>query len=213
MGLDWFFIHVMMSKQRQSIPSTKRRSRLRENRGLTLVEILCAAALLTILSLGVCGTLLQLRKYAESNVAQVTAQTIAEGIIEQVQSTTYATVVSNSSIPLLFAGATSANVSSVQTFNLPWASDAVTFTDIGEKVDPSDPTSATLGILLDVNYQVGGVNLRGKKYMKMRVNLQRVPDGTGDNVSVILTYSYQAPGSASFITGEMRTVRSQAPSY
>ena len=75
-----------------------------------------------------------------------------------------------------------------------------------------------LGILIDLDYKSGATVLRPARYMKMRVNLQRNVHTIDDNVEIILTYSWQPPtgngaAAARYITREIRTIRSQAPSY
>lgn len=185
-----------------------------------------AFAVFTIMALGVLAAMVQIRKMSESNVAQATAEAIAQGIIEQVHLLSYTTIATtdvadpsySATLPLKFVGATSGNLASVQTFNLTWAPDATTFSAIGERVDPTDPASAVLGILLDMDYRSGATVLRPKRYMQMRVNLQRTPDAANDNVKILLTFRWSPPGrtgasASDFITREIRTVRSQAQSY
>ena len=56
---------------------------------MTIVELMIAFALFTLMSLGSLTALIQTRKMSENNVAQETAAVIAQGIIEQVQLNPY----------------------------------------------------------------------------------------------------------------------------
>jgi len=194
-----------------------RRARPAAAAGMTLVELMVASCLFTIMSLGALVALGQTRIISENNVAQATAASIAQGIIEQVQLNGYASITSDPNLPLKVTGANN-DLSTIQQFSLPWAANATTFTDIGARADPADPASPILGVLIDVDYRSGGTVIRPGRYMKMRVNLQRNAHLTDDNVEIILTYSWQPPSgygaaSARYLTREIRTIRSQAPSY
>jgi len=55
--------------------------------------------------------------------------------------------------------------------------------------------------------------------MKMRVNIRRTVHSGDDNVEIVLTYQWQPPSRNAlpadnvYLTREIRTIRSQAPSY
>jgi type II secretory pathway pseudopilin PulG len=189
---------------------------------MTLTEVMIAFGIFSIMSLGSITALLQTRKMSEDNVAQATASVIAQGIIEQVQLNGYDTIsdtVGSPNLELKFTGADTHNLASIQQYNLPWAADATTFTEIGARVDPADTSSAILGVLLDLDYKVGSTVVRPARYMKMRVNMRRTVHSGDDNVEIILTYQWQPPsrntrpGNNVYLTRELRTIRSQAPSY
>lgn len=186
---------------------------------MTLVEIIIAMALFTIMSLGTIAGMVQVRKMSESNAFQVAAESVAQGIIERIQVTGYANVTTDATLPLEFMGYdTTRNLCTVQTFNLTWAPDATTFTDIGELINPANQAAGVRGILLDTEFRSGSLVVRPRKYMNMRVNLRRTPHSNDDNVEILLTYSWQPPNrtgtsDADFITREIRTVRSEANSY
>jgi hypothetical protein len=179
---------------------------------MTIIEVVIAITMFAIMAGGIAGTLIQMRKMGESNIRQATAQVIAQGIIEQLQFVPYDTLSMGPSVSIKFVGVTSSNLSSIQDFTLTWAPDADTYTAIGEVTG-----GVTKGIVLDADYQSGGVTLRPKRYMRMNVNLRRfITAGTG-NMSVILTYQWELTDRAGsgpvFITKEIRLVRSFAPSY
>ena len=188
---------------------------------MTLVEIMVAFTIFTIVAGGVAGTLIQSRKFAEINIYQVTAQTIAQSIIEQVQLMPYAIlaempVAASTPVPLHFVGASSENTALMQEFSLRWAPDEKTFTAVGEVID-----TTTKGVLLDMDYRTdSAVVVRGKKYMQMQVNLQKKVNDANGNVVVILTYKWELPNRKSgaikslvYETHQLRTVRSQTPSF
>ena len=188
--------------------------------GMTLVEVVISMLLFTMMSLGAIAGMVQVRKMSESNVWQVSAEAVAQGIIERIHVTGYASVATDPALPLEFMGYdTSRNLCTVQTFNLTWAPDATTFTSIGELVDPLDQTAGVRGVLVDAEFRsTGGQLLRPRKYMNMRVNLRRTLHANDDNVEILLTYSWQPPNrrgntNADFVTREIRTVRSEANSY
>jgi hypothetical protein len=189
---------------------------------MTLTEIMVAFGVFAIMALGSLTALIQTRKMSEDNVAQATAAVIAQGIIEQVQLNGYDAIADTAGTPnleLKFTGANTNNLASIQQYNLPWAADATTFTAIGARVNPDDETSAILGVLLDLDYKVGSKVVRPGRYMKMRVNMRRTVHSGDDNVEIVLTYQWEPPsrnalpGNNVYLTREIRTIRSQAPSY
>ncbi len=200
-----------------SFPSLNRKRRPRSGgcSGMTLVEVMVAFSLFTIMAMGTIQALLQTRKMSENNVAQATAAVIAQGIIEQIQLDGYTDITTGPSLPLKFINTDSTNLAIVQQFALSWAPNTTTFTDIGA-VDTTNSALPVIGVLLDLDY-VNGINvIRRKNYMKMRVNLTRNVHTADDNVEIILTYSWQPRTGAAFggyLTREIRTIRSQAPSY
>jgi Tfp pilus assembly protein PilV len=190
--------------------------------GMTLTEIMIAFGLFSIMALGSLTALLQTRKMSEDNVAQATAAVIAQGIIEQVQLNGYDAIsdtVGSPNLELKFTGANTNNLASIQQYDLPWATDTTTFTAIGARVDPNDTSSAVLGVLLDLDYKVGTKVVRPGRYMKMRVNIRRTVHSGDDNVEIVLVYQWQPPSRNTrptdniYLTREIRTIRSQAPSY
>lgn len=189
---------------------------------MTLTEIMIAFGIFAIMSLACITALLQTRRMSEDNVAQATAAVIAQGIIEQVQLNGYEAIADTATSPnleLKFTGTNTNNLASIQQYDLPWASDATTFTQIGARADPEDPASAVLGVLLDLEYKSGPKVVRPARYMKMRVNMRRTVHAGDDNVEIILTYQWQPPSRNAlsnqnvYLTREIRTIRSQAPSY
>lgn len=185
---------------------------------MTLLEVVISSFLFTLMAVSILTALVQSRKMAENNVAQTTAAVIAQGIMEQVQLVGYTPLTTDATLPISFTGPSTNNLSAIQNFDLPWASDSTTFTDIGSHADPADLSTPIVGILVDMPYINGSTVIRPARYMKMKVNLQRTLHATDDNVEIVLTYGWQPPSgngvsSSRYITREIRTIRSQAPSY
>jgi type II secretory pathway pseudopilin PulG len=204
-----------MAKKRQLKPNEWP---LKKCAGMTLLEVAIGSFLFTLMALSVLTAMVQTRKMAEDNVAQTAATVVAQGIIEQVQLTGYDPLISDPSVPVNYTAPDSNNYSSMQQIPLLWAPDATTFYDLGAFSDPADLSSPRLGILLDMVYKNGSTVIRPARYMKMKANLRRNIHTADDNVEIILTYSWQPPSgngqtSARWLTREIRTIRSQAPSY
>ena len=211
-----------LPRARASFARSDANEKIGQASGFTLVEIMIAFGVFSIMALGSITALLQTRRMSEDNVAQATAAVIAQGIIEQVQLNGYSAIADTATTPnleLKFTGANTNNLASIQQYDLPWAADAATFTAIGARVDPEDPASAILGVLLDLDYKVGATVVRPARYMKMRVNIRRTVHSGDDNVEIVLTYQWQPPSRNAlaadnvYLTREIRTIRSQAPSY
>ena len=185
---------------------------------MSLIEVMISMGLVTILVLGAIGGMLQVRKMSDGNAFQAAAEAVAQGIIERIQVTGYTSVATDATLPLEFMAYNSSNLCTVQTFDLTWAANATTFTDIGEMINPANPSAGVRGILVDMEFRNGSTVVRPRKYMNMRVNLQRTLHANDDNVEILLTYSWQPPlyalvGGTKFVTREIRTVRSEANSY
>lgn len=190
-----------------------------------MVEVMIALLIFLLVAIGIATSLVQLRKQGENTICQVLAQTIAEGLLEQVRRTPFTTlsdVTLNPPVPILFINAdTTTNYAVVEPFSLAWASDDTTFTDIGARTIPGDLTSAIKGVLLDVDYKnSSGTIIRPRRYMKMRANLRHTVNTNQDVVQVVLRFQWAVPdrrtssgGTLYYETREIRTVISQMPTY
>jgi len=185
--------------------------------GTTLVETMCALILFVVVAVGISASLIQIRKMSENDMSQTVAQTVAEGIIEQIQRMSFADLSDTTAnvasmpddfpndnnheanwccVPLKFIGVANDNHAAVQNFSLYWATNttATPFTQIGEREDPNVLTSAIRGIVLDVEFQdSAGVLIRPRRYMKMGVNLARSIDSSGSMVAITLKYQWEVP--------------------
>lgn len=205
----------------RALPQAKR---LSPTAAVTLVEMTVAIAILTIMSLGILTSLIQLRRQGEVIIYQILAQATAEGLVEQIRRASYADlsdVTTNPDVELMFVNATAANRVSVETQMQRWHSDDTTYDDIGALSDPSDPDSAKLGVLMDVDYtDANGKIIRRRRYMKMKINLTHSLNANKDAVQIVLRYQWEVPdrkGSNGtevyYSKREVRSVVSKMPSY
>ncbi len=192
---------------------------------MTIVEVMISFVVFIMLAMGTLSAVLQSRKISEDNVAQATAAVVAQGIIEQVQLNPYAditdpTATNYPNLYFKFNGTDFNNLVNIQQDNVPW--NLATFSDIGAHTIPTDPTSPILGVLIDVQYMAadGVTIIRPARYMKMQVIATRTIDSANNNVEVVLTYRWQPPSrnnpgiaTPTWITRELRTIRSEASSY
>ena len=195
---------------------------------MTILEVMMASVFFIMLSVGAASALIQARKMSEDNVSQETATIIAQGILEQVHLNPYDNIANKSTtntayndyLSLKFTSDNTANnLASIQQFDLRWRTDATIFDPVGEFNIPGNNTSGVRGVLIDVEYRNGATVIRPARYMQMQVNLTRTINEILDNVEVVLTYSWQPPSRnkpgqpAVYATREIRTIRSEAPSY
>lgn len=178
-----------------------------------------AFAVFTILATCIASTLLQTRRMTESDIAQAEAQTVAQGILEQVQLIPYNTLEIDASPPpvtLKFVNVTSENLVEMQDFDLSWVTDGSdTYTSIG-----AVQGGVVKGVLLDVDYKnTSSSVVRNRRYMIMKVKLTKTVDAVAGDVGIVLNYQYVLPdrksssGTNVFLTQQLRTVRSQTASY
>jgi hypothetical protein len=110
-------------------------------------------------------------------------------------------------IEVKLAQLTDQNYTSLEDFNLPWATDDTTFTEIG---------TTAAGILTDAAYIADSNEIRPERFMRMRLNLQREIESNQNRVRIVLRYQWEVPdrqganGDPIYLNGEIRTVRSTA---
>ena len=177
-------------------------------RGMTLVELMVAATLFTVVATGVTSCFIQALKYSESNLAQGYANQVAQSILEQVISVPPNALFDSaeSSVTINLPDLNDANHTTMPQISLPWAADATTFTEIGPDAD---------GILTDAAYVADSNVIRPDRYLRMRVNLQREIESTEHRVKIVLRYQWAAPDrlgatAPKYLSGEIRTIRSKA---
>lgn len=191
---------------------------------MTLVEMMVAIMILTIVSLGIATSLVQLRKQGEVIIYQILAQATAEGLMEQIRRASYADlsdVTNHPPVELMFISTNAANRASVETSLQQWHTDDTTFDEIGALSDPANPDSPRLGTLMDVDYtDASGSVIRRRRYMKMKINLTHSLNANKDAVQITLRYQWQVPdrkgagGSEIYYAQrEVRSVVSKMPTY
>lgn len=176
---------------------------LRDQRGMTLVEVIIALGLLALLSISVISVTFQIRSMAEQTVYQNTALTLAQGYMEQIRHLDYTTLkqVSQDStssptvtLPLDRTDMTAVTNVAGGTFgNSSWSKERV-FMDQSASGQPIQP--------LDFEFQ------------PVLVSLETATSNLASGVEITLnyrvTYNY---GVRRVVNGALRSVRSSVPSY
>ena len=183
--------------------------RAKARAGVSLVEVVIAFGIFTVLAGGVVGSFIQARKYSESNLSQAYAHSMAQAILEELIRVP-ANVLSDttvSAVTIKLARLTDQNYTAMDDFTLTWATDDTTFQEIG---------TTDAGILTDAAYIANSNTIRPERFMRMRLNLQRVSESNQNRVRIILRYQWEVPdrrapdGGPLFLSGGLRTVRSTA---
>jgi type II secretory pathway pseudopilin PulG len=202
---------------------------------MTLVEVMIAMLVFSLMSGSALLAIIQTRKMAEDNAAQATARTLAQGIIEQMHASAYDPLAATPTPPppgvptptptqitvnLVGLYDTSGKFAPAPVaFKLDWKPPTDTnFQDIGVPL-PFAP--ANLAILLDSEYRDASNNLlRPARYMRMQVRLTHDPTLLShDCVGVVLQYRWAPPSRNTllsptiWVTREIRTVISKAYSF
>jgi hypothetical protein len=178
---------------------------------MTLVEVMVAFSIFTLVAGGLLACMLQAEKSARSNLARAYAETTAQSIMEQIVRVPTSTLMNSTqtTVDVLLASLTSTNQTVMEEVQVPWSSDATTFTALG----------GSQGILTDAAYIAATNKVRPERYMKMRINLQRTVNTSDSRVAVVLRYQWEIPdrkssgGSGIYLTDEIRTVRSSVSSF
>lgn len=181
---------------------------------MTLIEAVVSLSLLTVIAGSVVSGLTFSRKMAESNLAQSYAQMTAQSIVEQIVRVPTAILedTTETGVRILIPFVTTDNTVTMEDVEIPWATTEA-YSDLGPAEDP------TLGVLVDAAYIANGNVIRPTRYMKMRVNLQRIVEATEARTTIQLRYQWEIPdrkasdGSPIYLSGELRTVRSKAVSF
>jgi type II secretory pathway pseudopilin PulG len=192
---------AFMPAAHRSIPSLGRDFRsksqpaaLRRNCGVSLVEMVIAMGVLTMVSAGLISVTYQVRSTAEQAVYQNTALTLAQGYLEQLRSLDYTTLNAAAEtatvLPLINAAGTSVTDESGNPLNSgDWARETV-YLDVNAANQPTQP-------------------LR----FRFRAVLTKL---TGSAIGVEITLYYEAThlgGVTRSYTGSLRSVRSSVPTY
>jgi prepilin-type N-terminal cleavage/methylation domain-containing protein len=177
--------------------------------GMTMVELMVTVVLFALFASGLLAGFIQTRKISESNLYEVSAQTIAQSIMEQIVRIPPSMLADSTltSVTIKLPSLTSDNRTSLADFSLPWAGDSTTYTAIGNTAQ---------GVLIDAEYKSSTATIRPSRYMLMRINMQRTIENTENRIRVVVRYQWETPerknsdGSVIYRSGEMRTVRSNA---
>jgi type II secretory pathway pseudopilin PulG len=176
---------------------------------MTLIEVAVSFTVFAVAATGVVASLIQARRLSESNLAQGYAHSTAQAVIEEVIRVPPSMLadLTLTEIEVKLAQLTDQNYTSLEDFNLPWATDDTTFTEIG---------TTAAGILTDAAYIADSNEIRPERFMRMRLNLQREIESNQNRVRIVLRYQWEVPdrqganGDPIYLNGEIRTVRSTA---
>ncbi|BET68110.1 hypothetical protein ASA1KI_30280 [Opitutales bacterium ASA1] len=176
---------------------------------MTLVEVMVSFGIFAFAATGVVSGILQVQKLSLGNLAQSYAHSTAQSVMEELIRMPPARLAdaTQASVAIKLPTLTSANTTTFVDFELPWASDATTFTNLG---------SNSAGVLTDAAYIADSNTIRPDRYLPMRMNLQRTIETDNNRVLVVVRYQWQIPdrktssGASIFLSGELRTVRSFA---
>lgn len=177
---------------------------------MTLVEVMVAATLFTLVATGVVSCFIHVLKLSESNLAQSYAHQVAQSIMEQVISIPPGRLTDEdeTEIQITLPALNDDNYTTMPDLVIPWAANDTTYTEIGPAAE---------GVLADAAYVADSNIIRPEKYLRMRVNLQRTIESSEHRVKIVLRYQWVPPdrrgGSgdgANFLAGEIRTIRSMA---
>ena len=174
----------------------------RRTRGMTLVEVIVALALLAMLSISVISITFQIRSMSEQSVYQNTALTLAQGYMEQIRHLDYTTLKSVAQdtagtsvvLPVDNASGTQVLPFSGSFFgNGVWAAETV-YLDQTAAGTPIQPMQF--------------------KFRPVLTSLETVTTGLAAGVEVVIfyqiTYNF---GVRRTVNGSLRSVRSSVPTY
>ncbi len=180
-------------------------------RGFSLVEVMIAFGLFTLVAGGVLACFIHSEKNARSNLARAYAEMTAQSLIEQIVRLPTSTLMNTTEteVEIILTTLTSTNRTTMDPFLIPWSTDSTTFTQLG----------GSGGILLDAAYIESSNIIRPERYMRMRVNLERTINSGDGRVAVTLRYQWEIPdrrsstGTGIYLSDEIRTVRSTVASF
>lgn len=182
-----------------SVCSTNRRAR-----GLTLVEVMVAMALLATVMLGFLGTFVQSRRISESSVMHAAASSLIYGIVEQIKGFDYTSLLpSEAADPNAPSGTAPpyirVRINQDQVFWL-----QTVYTTAGNtpaaptSTPPPTATAASLGAIDNILGPLPLSSVSGTQSQQLTVHLwiwvDEIPDDTQDVTEVkkvTIVYSYQ----------------------
>ncbi len=191
----------------------------RAARGFTLIEVLIASLVMTIIMCGVLTTMIQSRRLTEGSIVQNSANTILQGYIEQIKALDF----------------NSANVSPTTAPNPPVVGTSVyVATEIGSGVSDklylsagSPPTSmpaigttptGAVDNLKSIPLKIPSVNPNDTLSLNIWLWINAMNDPTNHitdtkSVTMIYTYNFLDGGRSKTIRGSVRTIRSVVPTH
>ncbi|MBC8011691.1 MAG: prepilin-type N-terminal cleavage/methylation domain-containing protein [Burkholderiales bacterium] len=217
------------------VPATRRPSRPcpRSSRGLTLVEVMIAAMVLAMLSVGILATLIQSRKLTEGSLYQSSANTVMQGYVEQIKNMEFADLPYTTSSGSVVSGSVAGSPSTLLTRSINRvlntsgemenASDALlistatTIPALNTILNAATPTGVVENIkLFDINNTPSNTN----DDLRLRIWLW-ITDASNTSVDatqvrgITLIYSWRTntDQEAKSFVGTIRTIRSAVPTF
>lgn len=181
---------------------------------MTLVEVLIASVVLSLLSLGVLAMIIQSRRLTEGSIVQNSVVTVMQGYIEQVKSMDYSLLAPS----LPSAPATPITIPTVldevtpDPLTLSWGTPPTSMPAIGST--PTGAVSNTKTIAI----KNPAVNPNDNLNITIWVWVQDLTDlsanvGGSKAVTMIYTYQFRDGGRLRSIRSSLRTIRSVVPSF
>ncbi len=186
----------------------------RGERALTLVEVLIASVVLSLLSIGVLAMIMQSRRLTEGSIVQNSVVTVMQGYIEQVKSMDYSLLAPS----LPSAPATPITIPTVldevtpDPLTLSWGTAPTTAVAIGTTPTGAVSNAKTIAI------KNPAVNPNDTLNLTIWVWVQDLTDiahnvGGSKAITMIYTYQFRDGGRLRSIRGTLRTIRSVVPSF
>jgi prepilin-type N-terminal cleavage/methylation domain-containing protein len=183
-------------------------------RAFTLVEVLIATVVLSLLALGVLAMIIQSRRLTEGSIVQNSVVTVMQGYIEQCKSMEYSLLVPSAST----APATPLTLPTVldevtpDALTLSWGTPPTTLPALG-----TTPTGAVDNTKI-INIKNPVVNPSDRVTLTIWVWVQDLTDiahnvGGCRSVTMIYTYQFRDGSRLRSTRSSIRTVRSVVPSF
>lgn len=183
---------IMLANRKKSLSTLKQ--------GYTLVEIMIAAAVLSIVGLGTVSGLLQARKMTEGSIRSGTATTIAQGYLEQMK---------NMDFTLL-------DVSPITELRIQGTSDTLTVSPLAEDPETGGASDIENVRSFDLN---NTPNDTGDDLVISFIlyvdNITNEANGVGDTRRIILRHEYtdNTSGANRSVSNTLYSIRSNIPTF
>jgi Tfp pilus assembly protein PilV len=205
--------------------------RFKSARGLSLVEVVFATGILTMVCLGVLQAMLQSRRMTEGSVRQASVNSLVQGYMEQIKALKYAADASNDlpSSPATSPGTSAADWNNYTSgeFGIPptlTAKNALQETTTIYLASGNAPeTSSTASLPTNVSKHSERVDIdnmssdRDDTVLDMWVWINDLTDTTRPNVqkckkiTIVYQYTVRDGGRIRYFTDSMRAIRSIVP--
>ena len=191
-----------------------RRTRSLPPRGFTLIEVLIASLVLSILCGGILAMIVQSRRLTEGSIVQNSVVTVMQGYIEQVKSMEYSLLAPslpsapsvNPTIPTVL------DESMPDPLTLSWGTPPTSMPDLGTTPTGAVTNTKTIAIKNPAVNPNDSITLTIWVWVQ---DLTDIPSNVGGSkaVTMIYTYQFRDGGRTRSIRNSIRTIRSVVPSF